>query len=99
MEEKDLKQIKKIVDDSFKENFDTSFDRKFPSAFEKSFVKAFSQVWEDNLEPAFDNVYNELQVIQTKLDRALYTELVHLETRVKRLEQKAGITTPIQNPD
>ena len=85
MEEKDLKQIKKAVDDSFKENF------------EKSFVKAFSQVWEDNLEPAFDNVYNELQVIQTKLDRALYTELIHLETRVKRLEQKAGIT-PVQNP-
>lgn len=87
MEEKDLKQIKKVFDDSFKENFEPAFN------------KAFTAVWEDNLEPAFDNVYNELQVIQSKLDRALYTELVHLEARVKRLEQKAGIATPTHDSD
>lgn len=32
-----------------------------------------------------------LQVMEVKLDRALYTELSHLEARVKRIEQKVGI--------
>jgi len=63
--------------------------------FDEKLAKGFGQFWEDNLEPAFDNVYNELQIIQSKLDRALYTEIVHLEARVKRLEQKTGITEKV----
>ena len=34
---------------------------------------------------------DRLRVVETKLDRALYTELTHLEARVTRLEQKTGI--------
>ena len=34
---------------------------------------------------------DRLIVVETKLDRALYTELTHLEARVTRLEQKTGI--------
>lgn len=36
-------------------------------------------------------VEERLGVVETKLDRALYTEMTHLEARVKRLEQRAGI--------
>lgn len=32
-----------------------------------------------------------LHVVESKLDRALYTEITHLEGRVKRLEEKVGI--------
>lgn len=81
MEEKDLKQIGDL----------------FEEKLAKGLAKGLGQFWEGNLEPAFDNVYNELQVIQTKLDRALYTEVVHLEARVKRLEEKSGIATKIVN--
>jgi len=34
---------------------------------------------------------DRLRTVETKLDRALYTELTHLEARVTRLEQKTGI--------
>lgn len=33
-------------------------------------------------------IEERLDVVETKLDRALYTEMTHLEARVKRLEQR-----------
>ena len=38
-----------------------------------------------------DKIDERLIVVEKKLDRALYTELTHLEARVTRLEQKTGI--------
>ena len=106
MDNKDLKQIREI----FKEEFDAGFDRKFKpafdsafkpafdSAFKPAFQEVFSEVWEGNLEPAFNSVYerfdqtdHDLKAIENKLDRALYTEMVKLEVRVTRLEERTGI--------
>ena len=38
-----------------------------------------------------DSLEQQLSVIQAKLDRALYTEVVAMEARITRLEQKVGI--------
>ena len=35
----------------------------------------------------------QLQVVETKLDRALYREPTHLEARVRRVEKHVGIKT------
>lgn len=43
------------------------------------------------LNQKIDKVGDRLQTVETKLDRALYTETVHLETRIKRLEEHVGI--------
>ena len=45
----------------------------------------------DGLETKVDKIDERLQIVETKLDRALYSEYVHLETRVKKLEQHTGI--------
>ena len=45
----------------------------------------------DGLETKIDKIDERLQIVETKLDRALYSEYVHLETRVKKLEQHTGI--------
>ena len=50
----------------------------------------------DNVDQRLDKVEERLGVVETKLDRALYTELVHLETRIKRIEEKVGIKPQIQ---
>ena len=59
---------------------------------EKAIKKGLGEFWEGNLEPAFDAINERLDVVETKLDKALYTEVVHLEARIKRLEEKVGIT-------
>ena len=43
------------------------------------------------LDGKVDKIDERLIVVEKKLDRALYTELTHLEARVTRLEQKTGI--------
>lgn len=45
----------------------------------------------DKLEKKVDKIDERLQTVETKLDRALYTELVFLETRLRRVEEKVGI--------
>ncbi len=49
----------------------------------------------DTLDQKVDKIDERLQIVEAKLDRALYTEYIHLETRVKRLEEKAGIKSAI----
>ena len=78
MDNKDLKQIGEVV--------------------EKAVAKGLGEFWEGNLEPAFNSVYerfdqtdHDLKAIENKLDRALYTDMVRLEVRVTRLEERAGI--------
>lgn len=51
MEEKDLKQIEKL----------------FEKGFAEGFKQAFAQVWEHNLEPAFSDVYKEINVIKGQI--------------------------------
>ena len=64
MDDKDLKQIKETLKEELK-----------PLATKedvRSAVKtALSEFWEGNLEPAFDDVNGRIDIIQTKLDKAL----------------------------
>ena len=94
MDKNDLKQITEIVKDLATKDdlkaFATKDDLK--QAVSSGINEALTEFWTGNLEPAFNDVHEKLDVIQTKLDKALYTEVVHLEARIKRLEDKVGIT-------
>jgi len=92
MDKQDLEQIRQVVKEEFKTGFKTEFKPAFDAAFKPAFQESFAEVWQGNLEPAFDGIHGRIDVIETKLDKALYTEVVHLEARIKRLEEKAGIT-------
>lgn len=77
-----------------KKELEESLDRRFEeqariinSGFEQTATKQDFKV----LNKRFDKVEDRLQVVEIKLDRALYTETVHLEARIKRLEEKVGI--------
>ena len=54
-------------------------------------VNTTFQEQKDHFDQRFDGVEESLGVVETKLDRTLYTELTHIEARVKRLEVHAGI--------
>lgn len=80
----DQKPTNTTLDDlavMIKNGFDNTATKKDLEAVEKSLSKDIVKIDE------------RLQLVETKLDRALYTEYVHLETRVKRLEEKVGIKT------
>ncbi len=68
-------------------------DKGLEHGFEKQAVlinNAF-QEQKDHFDNLIADLKGDIQRVETKLDRALYTELTHLEARVKRLEQKTGI--------
>ena len=44
-------------------------------------VNTASQEQKDHMDEHFDGVEESLQVVETKLDRALYEELTHLEAK------------------
>jgi len=46
---------------------------------------------EQKVGDGFSQVDKRLGIVETKLDKALYQEMSHIEARVKRLEQKVGI--------
>ncbi len=54
-------------------------------------VNTAFQEQKDHLDQRFDGVEEQIQVVETKLDRALYAELTHLEARVSQLEERVGI--------
>ncbi len=54
-------------------------------------VNTAFQEQRDHMDQRFDNLEEQAQTVETKLDRALYTQLTHIEARVKRLEVHAGI--------
>lgn len=61
---------------------------------EKVLLPGISVLIDEKLKPLdkkIDKIDERLQVVEAKLDRALYTEYIHLEARVKRLEEKVGI--------
>lgn len=81
MSELKLKDIEKVIDRGFEKQAVL-----INSAFQEQkdhFDRLIADLQED--------LKGDITRIETKLDRALYTELVHLEARVKRVEQKLGI--------
>lgn len=53
--------------------------------FENTATKQELRDLQTNIDNQFSGVHERLSVVEVKLDRALYTEISHLESRVKRL--------------
>lgn len=86
-------QLSKLVS---KKDLETTLDQRFDKMGQM--INSAFQGQKEHLDERFDGVNERLDkveerlaVVETKLDRALYTEVVHLETRIKRLEEKVGI--------
>lgn len=45
----------------------------------------------DATDSRFDKLEQKVDIIQGKLDNILYKEMVHIETRVKKIEQHLGL--------
>lgn len=60
-------------------------------------ARGFERTYEDigktkqSVEGKIDQLDERLRVIETKLDRALYTEITHIEARLRRVEHKIGL--------
>ena len=61
------------------------------NGFDNTATKQDLREVKTSLKSDIAKIDEKLQVVETKLDRALYTELTHIETRVKRLEERVGI--------
>lgn len=72
-----------------KNGFDQTATKKDAEALGGSLNALDKKV--DKLDKKVDKIDERLQTVETKLDRALYTEVVHLETRLRRVEEKVGI--------
>lgn len=78
MDEKDLKQIKEVVED----------------AVDTGIRTGLAEFWEHNLEPTFDALDERINIMEHKLDKALYKEterITKLENKMKVVEEKVGI--------
>ncbi len=66
--------------------------KQIKELFEDGFRRGFERIWEDNLEPALNNLEQGQEEIKLKLDNVAYRfELVELQKRVEFLEKKLGI--------
>jgi hypothetical protein len=88
-----LKDIEKLLDKGFEKQA-----VMINSAFQDQkdhFDRLINDLSSDlsDVKSDLNGVKGDLTRIESKLDRALYTELIHLEARVKRLETKTGIKT------
>ncbi|MBI4053975.1 MAG: hypothetical protein HY397_01440 [Candidatus Doudnabacteria bacterium] len=89
MAELDQKILEKILDDRFEKQA-----IMIKAGFDYTATKEDLKGVEGRLtgvESSLEKIDERLQTVEAKLDRALYTEYIHLEARVKRLEEKAGI--------
>ena len=67
-------------------------DQKDLKQIEELFRKGFERIWQDNLEPALNNLETGQEDIKLRLDSAAWRfELVALQERVEVLEGKLGI--------
>lgn len=56
------------------------------------------KITEESLKKDLNAINDRLKIVETKLDKALYTDMVKLETRVKRIEEHIGLK-PSSNLD
>ena len=82
------------------DNFKTILKEELEKGFEEQarFINTAFQEQQDHMDDKFDavdqrfdKIEERLQIVETKLDRALYTELVHLESRLRTVEEKIGL--------
>ena len=60
--------------------FKPAFDSAFESAFKPAFRQGFTEIWSGNLEPAFNELHEKIDIIQTKLDKAFIETWKNWET-------------------
>ena len=94
MPELTIKDIEKVVDKGFEKQavlinnaFQTHtyhFDKK---------INGVEQGLRTEIARVEDSLKTDIQRVEIKVDRALHTEYVNLEVRVKRIEQKIGLKT------
>jgi hypothetical protein len=82
-----------------KDYFDGQFD-KLGQAIARGFEETATKIELNKVEVELEGVKtsitkldNRLGVVEINLNKALHTEYVHLEVRVKRLEQHTGLKT------
>lgn len=89
MSELTKEYVKKLFDEQNK-HIDGRID-KMAAMIKHGFDNTSTSQNFEVLNQKNDKVYDRLQTVETKLDRALYTDNVHLERRIKRLEEHVGI--------
>lgn len=82
MPDLDQKTLETLLDERFEKQA-----RMIKTGFDNTATRQDVEHIRDDIA----KIDERLQIVEAKLDRALYTEYVHLEARVKRLEEKAGI--------
>ena len=75
-----------------KEYFDDQFD-KLGVAIARGFEETATKVELNDLKTNVQKIDNRLHAVEINLNKALHTEYVNLEVRVKRLEQHTGLKT------
>ena len=100
----DVKLLKGVFStkDEFRKELAKGLDQSFEkqavlinNAFQSHsdhFDKIIADMKKD-MDASFEKVENRLDTVESKIDRALYAEAIHIETRLKRVEQKLGIET------
>lgn len=60
-------------------------------------ARGFERVYTDldevknDLGKKLDQLDERVRIVETKLDKALYTEITHIESRLRKVEEKVGI--------
>ena len=80
---KDLQDALKAQSKDLQEELDTRFEAQTEKLVEF-------------LQDQFKGINDRLDIVETKVDRALYTETVHVEARFRRLEKLHGLKEPAQ---
>ena len=78
------------MSDLTKEHLDEKFEKQ-AQMIAKGFDNTANKQDVDEIRSDIAKLDERLHVVEIKLDRALYTEITHIEARVKRLEEKVGI--------
>ena len=84
------KRPKKATLDSIAKSID-DLARITANGFANTATKQDLAMVEQSLKSDITKIDECLRVVESKLDRALYTELVHLESRLRKVEEKIGI--------
>lgn len=82
------KRNKNITLNDLAHKLETGFDQ-MGVMVARGFERTYSDM--DDLGKKIDNLDDRIKVVETKLDRALYTELTHIEARLRKVEEKVGI--------
>lgn len=94
MPEVTIKDIEKVVDKGFEKQavvINNAFQAHTKHFDQK--INGVEQGLKAEIIRVEDSLKTDISRVEIKVDRALHTEYVNLEVRVKRIEQKIGLRT------